>query len=87
MKKKLGISGVAVIEVQPNSAAQNAGLSGVTIQNSTRVFGDIIVGIDEHKIETNQMLLSTLENYDIGDTVKVRLFRKGQVREVSLTLE
>ena len=85
--KELGISGVAVIAVQPNSAAQNAGLSGVTIQNSARVYGDIIIGIDEHKIETNQMLLSTLENYDIGDTVKVRLFRKGKVREVSLTLE
>ncbi|UPT76749.1 trypsin-like peptidase domain-containing protein [Sulfurovum sp. XGS-02] len=85
--KELGISGVAIIEVQPNSAAQNAGLSGVTIQNSARVSGDIIVGIDEHKIETIQMLLSTLEKYDIGDRVKVKLFRKGQVREVPLTLE
>ncbi len=87
MKKELGISGVAVIVVQPNSAAQNSGLNGVTIQNSTHVYGDIIVGIDEHKIETNQMLLSTLEKYDIGDTVKVKLFREGKVREVSLTLE
>ncbi|EIF51455.1 S1C family serine protease [Sulfurovum sp. AR] len=85
--KELDISGVAVIEVQPNSAAKRSGLRGVTIQNNTLISGDIIVGIDQHQIETTQMLLSTLERYDIGDTVQVKIFRKGQVREVSLTLE
>ncbi len=85
--KELDISGVAVIEVQPNSAAKRSGLRGVTIQNNPLISGDIIVGIDQHQIETTQMLLSTLENYDIGDTVQVKIFRKGQVREVSLTLE
>lgn len=85
--KELGISGVAVIEVQPNSAAERSGLNGVTIQNNTIISGDVIVGIDQHKVENTQMLLSTLEKYHIGDTVEVKIFRKNQVREVSLTLE
>ncbi len=85
--KELGILGVAVIEIQPNSAAQKSGLSGLTIQNNTIISGDVIVGIDQHKIETTQMLLSTLEKYNIGDTVEVKLFRNNQVIEVSLTLE
>jgi S1-C subfamily serine protease len=85
--KELGISGVAVIEVQPNSAAERSGLSGVTIQDNIVISGDIIVGIDQHKVENTKMLLSTLEKYHIGDTVKVKLFRNNQVREVSLTLE
>jgi S1-C subfamily serine protease len=85
--KDLGTLGVAVIEVQPNSAAQRAGLRGVTIQNTALIPGDIIVGIDQHQIETTQMLLSTLEKYDIGDTVKVKLLRDDHAREVSLTLQ
>lgn len=85
--KELGISGVAVIEVQPNSAAEKSGLSGVTIQNNAIISGDVIVGIDQHKVESTKMLLSTLEKYHIGDTVEVKLFRNDHVREVSLTLE
>ncbi len=85
--KDLGISGVAVIEVQPNSAAQRSGLNGVTIKNNTIISGDVIVAIDQHKVENTKMLLSTLEKYDIGDTVKVKFIRDAQAREVSLTLE
>jgi len=85
--KDLGTLGVAVIEVQPNSSAQGAGLRGVTIQNNAVISGDLIIGIDQHKIENIEMLLSTLERYDIGDTVKVKLLRDNQEREVSLTLQ
>jgi S1-C subfamily serine protease len=85
--KELGISGVAVIEVQPNSAAERSGLNGVIIKNNTIVSGDVIVGIDQHKVENTKMLLSTLEKYHIGDTVAVKFFRNDQAREVSLTLE
>jgi S1-C subfamily serine protease len=85
--KDLGTLGVAVIEVQPNSAAQGAGLRGVTMQNNDVISGDLIVGIDQHKIENIEMLLSTLERYDIGDTVKVKLLRDNHAREVSLTLQ
>ncbi len=87
LNKELGIVGVAIIEVQPNSAAQRAGLRGITIQNNTIISGDVIVGIDQHKIESTQMLLSTLERYNIGDAVKVKLLRDNQAREVSLTLQ
>ena len=85
--KELGILGVAVIEIQPNSAAEKSGLIGLKIQNNAIISGDVIVGIDQHKIETTQMLLSTLEKYNIGDTVELKLFRNNQVREISLTLE
>lgn len=85
--KELGIFGVVVIEVQPNSAADKSGLNGVTIQNNAIISGDVIVGIDQHKIESTKMLLSTLEKYNIGDTVEVKFFRNNQAREVSLTLE
>ena len=83
----LGISGVAIIEVQPNSAAERSGLSGLTIQNNAIISGDVIVGIDHHKIESTKMLLSTLEKYNIGDEVEVKFFRNNQQKKVSLTLE
>ena len=87
ISKELGIFGVVVIEVQPNSAADKSGLNGVTIQNNAIISGDVIVGINQDKIESTKMLLSTLEKYNIGDTVEVKFFRNNQAKEVSLTLE
>ena len=85
--KELGILGVAVIEVQPNSAAERSGLSGITIQNNVIISGDLIIGIDQHKIEGTKMLLSTLEKYNIGDRVKLKIMRNRQEVVIPLTLQ
>jgi S1-C subfamily serine protease len=85
--RELGISGVAVIEVQPNSAAENSGLNGVIIQNNTIISGDVIVGIDQHKIENTKMLLFTLEKYHIGDRVKLKIMRNKQEVVIPLVLQ
>ena len=85
--KELGMLGVAVIEVQPNSAAERSGLSGITIQNNVIISGDLIIGIDQHKIEGTKMLLSTLEKYNIGDRVKLKIMRNRQEVVIPLTLQ
>jgi S1-C subfamily serine protease len=85
--KELGISGVAVIEVQPDSAAERSGLNGVVIKNNTIISGDVIVGIDQHKVENTKMLLFTLEKYHIGDRVKLKIMRNKQEVVIPLVLQ
>ena len=85
--KELGISGVAVIEVQPDSAAERSGLNGVVIKNNTIISGDVIVGIDQHKVENTKMLLFTLEKYHIGDRVKLKIMRNKKEVEIPLVLQ
>lgn len=85
--EKLGITGVAVIEVRPHSSADTVGLKGVTMLNNTMVSGDVIVTIDHHTIVNTNMLLTTLEKYNIGDQVQLKVFRDQRYKQISLVLE
>ena len=85
--EKLGISGVAVIEVSPHSSADTVGLKGVTMLNNTMVSGDVIVNIDHHTVVDTNMLLATLEKYTIGDKIQLKVFRDKQYKQISLVLE
>jgi S1-C subfamily serine protease len=50
------------------------------------VLGDIVVGIDDNKIESANNLFDVLERYKAGDTVKLHILRDGKAAEVSVTL-
>jgi S1-C subfamily serine protease len=51
------------------------------------VAGDIILGIDGHEIDDISTLLATLENYQIGDRVKLRYLRENKENTISLILK
>lgn len=85
--KKLGTTGVAVIDVKPDSSADVAGLKGIDMINNIIVSGDLIVGIDNTPIDSIKTLLSTLETYAIGDRVKVKMMRNKQEVVIPLVLE
>ncbi len=85
--KKLGTTGVAVIDVKPDSSADVAGLKGIEMINNIIVSGDLIVGIDNTPIDSIKTLLSTLETYAIGDRVKVKMMRNKQEVVIPLVLE
>ena len=85
---KLGIKGVAIIGVQQGSSAHKAGLKGTkAISNDGVVAGDIIISIDEKKIDSIKTLLDTLENYYIGDRVNLKYLRDGTEKITSITLQ
>jgi S1-C subfamily serine protease len=85
---RYGIKGVAVIDVQDGSAADAAGLKGIEMMDRSHlVAGDIILGIDGHEIDDISTLLSTLENYHIGDRVKLRYLREKKENTTSLILK
>jgi S1-C subfamily serine protease len=80
-------SGVLIVEVQPGSAAANAGLRGVVqTEDGDLEIGDIIVGMDGQKVDNNDDLFKALDKHKIGDTANVEVFRQGHRTTVPVRL-
>ena len=88
LKQRLGVTGVVVLRVAPGSAADQAGMQGATISPDGEVVpGDIILSIDETPVESVGKLLAGLDRYQIGDTVRVTISRKGSRLTLDVTLQ
>jgi serine protease DegQ len=71
--EQLGIdadSGVLVLEVTPDSGADEAGLEE----------GDVIVGFDGEPVTTVEDLLARIRASEPGETVRIEYFREGEGR-------
>jgi S1-C subfamily serine protease len=84
----LQIEGVFVLRVEPGSAAERSGLRAARMApDGTFVAGDIIVGLDGRSITGVGELLGRLDNYKVGDTVRLQVRRDGGTADVSVTLQ
>lgn len=82
-----GIDGVYVLRVSPGSAAEQAGLTGV---RATRVGiepGDVITAVEGKVVASVPKLLVRLDDYKVGDTVRLTVRRGEETREVVVTLQ
>jgi len=80
-------SGVLIVSVAPGSAAANAGLRGVVqTEDGDLEIGDIIVGMDGQKVDSNDDLFKILDKHKIGETVNVEVFRQGHRTSVPVRL-
>lgn len=67
--------------------AQKAGFKGLARDSWGRLyFGDIILKIDSHEINTPNDLYHTLDKYKIDQSVKVTIIRNNKVKVISLKL-
>ncbi|NNE28767.1 MAG: trypsin-like serine protease [Saprospiraceae bacterium] len=88
MAKRNRIQGAIVLEVAAGSAADRAGVLSAKRDNYGRTFlGDVIVGINNDKIENNGQLLLALEKYQPGESVKLKVLRKKELVELDLVLD
>lgn len=86
--ERLDVDGVAVLQVTPGTPAAAAGLQGIrTDANGAVTPGDVIVAVDGRDVESVARLLSRLDDYAVGDTVRLTVVRNGQRREVSVRLQ
>ena len=75
--KKLGTeTGVYIAQIYTDSPAAKAGLKE----------GDVIVGLEDKKIETMTQLISDLFQYRPGDSVKLSVLRDSKSMTVNVTL-
>jgi S1-C subfamily serine protease len=83
--------GLLVVQVLPGGAADRAGLHG----GSERAYlgnipimlgGDLIVGIDGERIESQQDLAQIMNNHRAGDTIRLTIYRAKRKMDVNVTL-
>ncbi|HJV25246.1 MAG TPA: trypsin-like peptidase domain-containing protein [Aromatoleum sp.] len=88
LTKALDVKGVVLLRVGPGTAAAEAGLRGATVTRDGGVIpGDIIVEFEGKPVESVGKLLALIDDYKIGDTVKLTVLRDQAKREVSVTLQ
>ena len=70
--KRSDIDGVVVREVEDGSPADQAGLAGLTMTRSRRIrLGDVIVGVDDKPVHSQEDLYDAFESAGLGATVKL----------------
>lgn len=80
--------GLLIRSVEPDSAADEAGLRGNQYNKSTGEFalGDVIAAVDKQPIMTLNDLTAALKGKAAGETVTVTIVREGQKQDVPVTL-
>ncbi|WP_456425037.1 S1C family serine protease [Rhodocaloribacter sp.] len=88
LMRRLGLEGALVIEVQPGSSAERAGIRPTTRDRRGYIrLGDLIVGVDGEPIRSPNDLILALERRNPGDVVRLTLLRDGKKIDVDLRLE
>lgn len=87
LAQQLGLSGVLIINVRPNSPAAQAGLRGTERQaNGNLRLGDVLVAIDGEPIQHPKDLFDTIENHRAGDKIQLEYLRDGEKKTAEVTL-
>jgi S1-C subfamily serine protease len=83
-----GVQGVVILRVTSGSAAEAAGLKGATISRDGGIVpGDTIVAIGGKAVDGVGKLLSSLDDYKVGQVIKVTVLREGKKVDVDVTLQ
>jgi len=86
--ERLGLPGVLIIDVMKGSAAEAAGILPTYRDRSGKIrLGDVILSINEDKIESNSDLILTLEKYKAGENVNVTILREKKEQIISVLLD
>ena len=87
-KRYFGLKeGIVIKAIFPNGPAQKAGLKGIGRDRFGRFHvGDIILRIDNKKVDTLDDIYHVLEKYNIGDTVEITYHRGKKVKKIQLKL-
>ncbi len=88
LMRRLGIEGGAlVIDVQPGSSAERAGIRPTMRDRRGYILlGDLIVAMDGEPIRSPSDLVLALEKHNPGDVVRLTLLRDGKPVEVEVRL-
>jgi S1-C subfamily serine protease len=84
IERELGVSGVAVLRA---TGANGAVLRGARLGARHRIVpGDVILAVNGTKVASSGELAAILDDYEIGQSVTLRIWREGRELEVNATL-
>lgn len=86
LERRNGIRGVIVLSVPRDSSAAKAGLKGITQTGRGITLGDVIVAVDDKRIETFDDLYSVLDAKTPGDVVQVKVVRGDETLTLPVTV-
>jgi S1-C subfamily serine protease len=85
--EELGVEGVLVLRVEPQSPAARAGLEGTRVTGSGDIIpGDVIQRVDATPVRSMAALIDLLEGYEVGDKVVLDVLRNGTPMSLQVTL-
>jgi S1-C subfamily serine protease len=80
--------GVFVLGVAPGSAAERAGLQAARVDSDGGfVAGDVITGVEGRGVASVAELLGRLDDFSVGDTVRLEVRRAERTIELPVTLQ
>ena len=86
--RRLNLDGVLVMGVIDRGAAEKAGVKPTYRDRFGRFhMGDIIVGLNDEKISSQNDLFLALEKYEAGDKVVITVKREDKLVELDLVLD
>jgi S1-C subfamily serine protease len=86
--RRLGLEGVLILTISPNTTAEKAGLHGTQRNDLGKiVLGDLIIAIDGEPLRTTDDLLRIIDKHKVGDTVQLTILREGKKVDVKANLE
>lgn len=85
--RRLGVPGVLILQIRPNSPAAKVGLRATLQDRYGRVqVGDVIVGLDDSGVRTSREFYGALDEKQPGDPITLHVVRDGERLALKLTL-
>ncbi len=79
IRRRLGVRGAVILEIERGSAADVAGLRATRRSPyGDIILGDVIVAIDGKKVENNENLIDILDGGTAGDEVEIEFVRDNK---------
>jgi S1-C subfamily serine protease len=88
LAERLRLKGVLVMNVEPDSTAEAAGLNPMRRSRAGEItLGDAITAVNGKPIRSADDLWLLLEDFKVGDVVNLSIVREGEPAELKVTLE
>lgn len=86
-RERRGVEGVVILGVEPGSPAfQNELRPTRSTDEGEVILGDIITGLNDEPVQSNDDLFRLLEQFAPGDSIRLTVLREGEEIEVPLLL-
>lgn len=85
--KRLQVKGIAILSVRTGYPAALAGMVGVREDVKGNIhLGDVIIAIEDEPVTNEDSLLSLLERFEPGDSIKVTTLKDDEIHNYSVIL-